>query len=290
MPDDEQQGVQAEEVVPAETPEVDTPTEVGEVSEEGEPSGDHPGFVRGRKEYRIRKQTERELLAEREARIRAEERTAMIEAASRQAPSVPAGEVVDRGNGGSNKRITREQIHAAVNSGELDQLTASDLLADIKIAEAMTRERSRAAVETSNSRQLESALGQINQYIDIAPSLGTHQHPRFGEISKEFTKLVGEGYASSPQTELLALRTVFGPIDRFKRQSGSGAERRNSSHSELNSGGIHQTGIQNDNLLRTSRGEAIPQRYIDHWRSRGYSAEEMKREAEYLSKDQITRK
>jgi hypothetical protein len=287
MPDDEQQGVQAEEVVPAETSEVDISPEVGEVSEEGEPSGDHPGFVRGRKEYRIRKQTERELLAEREARIRAEERAATIEAVGRRAPSVPTGEVI---NEGGNKRLTREQIHSSVNDGEMDQLTASDLLAEIKIEEVMTRERNRAAVETSNSRQLESALGQINQYIDIAPSLGTHQHPRFGEVSKEFNRLVGEGYINSPKTELLALRTVFGSIERFRRQSGSGSERRNSNHSELNSGGISQGGTPNDKILRTSKGEAVPQRYVNHWRSRGYTAEEMKREAEYLSKDQITRK
>jgi hypothetical protein len=286
MPEDEQ-GVQAEESTPAETPEDVAPTELSEALEEGEPSGDHPGFVRGRKEYRIRKQTERELLAERESRIRAEQKAATLEATSRQAQNVPAGEV---NPASSNKKVTREQIHAAVNSGELDQLTAADLLSDLKIEEVMTRERNRVAVESSATKQLDSALSQIHQYVEVAPSLGTHQHPRFAEVSKEFSKLVGEGYVSSPKTELLALRTVFGPLERFKRQTVGVPERRGSNHSELNSGGIRAANAPSDNALRTAAGEAVPQRYVNHWRSRGYTVDEMKKEAEYLSKDQIARK
>jgi hypothetical protein len=279
MPD-EQEGVQNQEDSNVEIPldgaddeQLPEELEDSDVSDddEKEPGGDHPGFVRGRKEYRLRKKTEVQLQTEREARIRAEERNKFLETVPQATPQ-------------PERRLTREEIKTAVESQEMDVLDATEYLSESKRLE---QEKSESVIRNEQAKikvQFDDARKEIDGYIGLAPSLGgKHDHPRFTEVQAAFNQLVAEGYGSDIRTERLALREVFGKLDSFKKRVEANKQRRSDHHVESATGGNH-IGM-NTNRGKNEFGD-IPKHHQDYWNKRGFTLEERKKEAETIRKRQ----
>ena len=262
-----------------------------DLRDEGEPGGDHPGFIRGRKEYRLRKRTENTLAVEREARIRAEERAATLERDTRR----PADSTADRADDG-NRRLTVQELDTDVKEGRRSVVEAMDILNSQRVEDSFKQRDDANRSEASASRQLDIASREITAYKELAPSLGTGEHPRFKDIAGEFRKLRGEGHPDDIRTEVLAIRTVLGPLDRFKKRTElAGGDRRRAGANHAESGGNRGDGGRrhsdpNAMTIKHADGKTytVPQKYVEHWKRRGFDKANMEKEASYLSVGQLT--
>ena len=187
--------------------------------EEGEPGGDDPQAVRARKEYRGRKRAQEEAQREREARIAAEARATVLEESRRQAPPPPAGPPAppaykpsDLMRSVSAGTVTREDAEAYIGSNypalrgkPLEAAVAAEV-----VQEQMTALHRQSQVQTVEAR----ANTEIQDYVKHVPALAQTTSREFQDVAKAYQGLVQEGYPDHITTQRLALRTVFGPLER----------------------------------------------------------------------------
>lgn len=272
----------AEEVVETTSPVTEeVPEEVSEdagapeteTADEGEPGGASPQEIRARKEYRARKRAEDAAQQEREQRIAAEARLKLIEdqAKQRAAQTVPK----------PARRFTTAEVLQAVNNGPNG----------IQMAEAIeyifeTKDLARRQVEQqrhSREQQVSAAQSELREYFEVDPRLKTSEHPKAKEIAARYSDIVTRlGMPRTHAAMLLAYREVLGPVERLRqvKETTKMTRQTRDTHVET-SGGKGDAGHSSNPLAR------VPAHFIKHWQDRGYSREEMIKEAKYITEDRL---
>ena len=155
-----------------------------------------------------------ELSKEREVRIRLEER-------------ITAGEKKQ----GESTEVTRSQLAQQVSDGNLTQNQSDDIwMAQEKKAwkTEMQQEISQQRDDDQRNRQIDDQLAAYTRACPEVNEQGTDERKK---VTREFNELVRMGQPSTPSTELLALRAVFGPADKLTELRSKRA-----AHSETGSG------------------------------------------------------
>ncbi len=149
------------------------------------------------------------LAAEKEQRIRLEERLAAQEAAPAPAQVEPP------------KELTRAQLREAVDNGQLDQDQMETMWADQREARTLrkveeqndARDRKR---DTANVIQTDTA-----KYLNSHPDIRKQGSSDWNRLKGEYDYLVSLGDPDDKTTELKAMRAAFGAADRIAESSAS---------------------------------------------------------------------
>jgi len=145
------------------------------------------------------------------------ERVRLEERAKAQEPKKPEGPV----------RLTHAQLQEAVDEGKI---TESDMQAELA---RQMREDLKTEIKADITAKLEAKEAarkiqdQFDGYLRLRPGVKTEGHEDRIAVQKEFQDLVALGY--SPQekrTEVLAMRNVFGPLDRIQETTRERTRRR----------------------------------------------------------------
>lgn len=198
-------------------------------------------------------QLERDLQSERESKIRFEE-----QAKSNQ----------------PKETYSRAELLSMVDDGQLSQLKA-DSLWESQIEKNVT-EKVLQQVESSNAN---SRVGrELDRYIEFVPDLMKDGSENRAKVAKEFSYLVSHGSPGDQSTQLAALRTVYGSIEKLSKKSTQHVE----THQET--GGGHKPEPKTDKgLLKTlsSREKAHYEKGIEKGLYKGW--DDVEKELEYAN-------
>jgi hypothetical protein len=112
---------------------------------------------------------------------------------------------------------TREQLQEAVDGGTISQAQMDTELARQMRVELQTDIETKLRAEFTAADQLKAITSQFDAYMKMKPDVAREGTEDRLKIQKEFQALVDLGYpANEKRTELLAMRNVFGPLDRIK--------------------------------------------------------------------------
>lgn len=156
-----------------------------------------------------------ELQAEREQRIRLEERV--------------------KADDTKPKPYTRAELLAAVENGQITQAQADEAWeAQItaKVTESVTRDWLQHETAKERAKRVSS---EISRYKAVVPDVTDTASETRQKVAAEFQYLVSIGQPKTVETELAALRSVLGPVDRLEKRDVTREKR--PTHQEGNGGG-----------------------------------------------------
>ena len=198
-------------------------------------------------------QLERDLQSEREGRIRLDEQTKSSQ---------------------PKETYSRAELLSMVDDGQLSQLKA-DSLWESQIEKNVT-EKVLQQVESSNAN---SRVGrELDRYIEIVPDLMKDGSEDRAKVATEFSYLVGHGSPGDQSTQLAALRTVYGSIEKLSKKSTQHV----GTHQETG-GGLKPEPKTEKGLLKTlsSREKAHYEKGIEKGLYKGW--DDVEKELEYAN-------
>lgn len=173
---------------------------------------------------------------------------------------------------------TPDQLQALVDRGQITPMQAADVLA----AQRSVQSAGIIAQQQAIAMKTQSALKEVNEYIDKMPQLGSTGSSEFQKVARAAYEIAEDmGLpATDPRVQRQALRVTFGTLDKVARvASGTEAGRRASiPHSESGSGGEPAPAVKSDEALK-----GVPARYLNFWKSKGYTPKRMAEEAALLT-------
>lgn len=242
--------------------------------EEGEPGGEEGSAVYARKEHRRRVQLEKDLQAEREARIAAEARGKAMEEVAKKEPEEKKAET---------RRLTPTEVRGAVEAGNASQAEADEYntkTAELNALETLRKEREAESQQDRQKRVVDKIHADMTSYVTHVPELRDKESKEFRAVAKEFRRLVDEeGYEDSIRTELQASRLILGPLSKFQRQKEIDTATRDAQkydlHSETGAGGD-----SGDNGAGSGKPiVGIPKHLVEYWDKTNTKPEDRKKEA-----------
>ena len=155
------------------------------------------------------KATKDQLQQEREARIRLEEQVKVLQA----------------GKVDPVKIFTRAEVKAMMDEGKISQEQADeyfDHVTEAKIRDSLTKE-----IRTSEAQRekLSRVKSELDQYTALVPDVLKEGTDDRKQVAEEYKYLVSLGSAENIATELAALRSVYGPIDKLSKRKDMKSER-----------------------------------------------------------------
>lgn len=272
------ESIEAPAVEEVSQPSAETPTEAAPETppqavvpppqdDDAEPGGSGPNDVRARREYRTRKKLEQELQAEREQRIRQDERLKALEQQA-QKPDVPQKKVY----------YSAEQVQAAVDSGQIGQAQAWAFLARQE-AERVADEREEKFNQAQRAQApIEKALPIVNEYMALLPWTSDNRSPEFRQYANEYATLVQDGFPDNLVTQKVVFEKLVGSIDKLRAKVASDKMTRqariNDVHTETPAGG--PTPTQGNDWTKASKAQ------IEFWDKTGTSPADRAKEYAYL--------
>ena len=177
----------------------------GEGEGGGEPGALDPGGYRFNQVWARYQQEKADAISERDKNIRLEERLRTLETKPTQTTQTA--------------EITENDIQVAIESGDATSVAKTVSQYSVQEAKkAATATSQETDVQTRYVAQISKANAEIAEYVKIAPSLRTHDHPKWGAVQAAFREQVDEfGVPSDSRAELLALRAALGPLNDFKK-------------------------------------------------------------------------
>jgi hypothetical protein len=168
-----------------------------------------------------------------------------------------------------------QQLQALVDQGQITPAIMADQLAWQRAEQGKVE-----TLTTWNQQQrVQSALGEVNQYIGKMPALTNTGSPEFGKVARAAAEIAEEMSLpiQDPRVQRRALRETFGSLDSLTRTQGATEFNRThaDTHAESGSGGGRQTTKAPDPLA------GIPKAQVDFWRSKNYSQKMMEEEAKF---------
>ena len=112
--------------------------------------------------------------------------------------------------------LTREQLQGAVDDG---QITQSQMDTEIlRQARETLRQELSQEFETKQviAKQSEAVQTQFDAYVKLRPDVKVDGSDDLKRVQAEIQALVGLGHPHDMRTEVLAMRSVFGPVDRIQ--------------------------------------------------------------------------
>ncbi len=115
------------------------------------------------------------------------------------------------------KTYTRAELNALVESRAITQDQADSQM-DLQIREGARAEAARVATDTVTAvSRKERVDGEIARYTVVAPEVLDETHDTRARIKEEYKFLIELGDKASVETQLKAIRSVLGPIDKLER-------------------------------------------------------------------------
>jgi len=112
--------------------------------------------------------------------------------------------------------ITRAQLQAAVDEGTITQDLMNEALEKQAEARVLANVTEQVNVQTAQHAHLQKLQNQFDSYLTLKPDVKVDGSADRLLVQKEIEVLVGMGQEYNLQTELLAMRNVFGPVDRVQ--------------------------------------------------------------------------
>lgn len=134
------------------------------------------------------------------------------------------------------KKFTRAQLTTMVENREITQAQA-DAQMDFQMREEIRTEATKAATEIVSESQRKSFVDtEIARYKTVAPEILDDASETRQRIKEEYNYLVATlGDPNSVETQLKAIRSVLGPVDKLERARSGRAS--HESHRETGGGG-----------------------------------------------------
>jgi len=152
------------------------------------------------------------------------------------------------------KRFTRAELKAAVDAGQITQEQADDRWASQVREEAIEHANATANAAVDARTKKERIDADISAYKRLKPEIMESGSETRKKVQEEFNYLTSIGQPKSVETELAAIRSVLGPLDKLQKAANS---RRVEDHDEQggssgDSGGGKPTGKK---LVDALKGE-----------------------------------
>ena len=186
-------------------------------------------------------------------------------------------------------QYTPEQIatylQQQVDQGQITPMAAANYLSQFNAQQVATRTAMQVEQARAHATKLQSAGAEVNAFIDRIPALKDVN-------SADFRKVSDAAYSASddmglPVSDLrvqrIALRQVYGSLDKIAKVEGERESSRRASlpHTETRVGsGRPPAAKAGDDAWKKD----VPAEYMAHWKKRGYTEEQMKAEARYVTK------
>lgn len=176
-----------------------------------------------------------------------------------------------------------EQLQVAVDNGKI---TPAAMAAQLAWQAKETGKREMKAEFAADQRR-GSALTEVNQYLDKIPALGNQSSTEFGKVRRAAFEIADEmGLdVTDPRVQRRALRETFGTLDRVAQTTqlrDFDRKHADTSIETASGGGGRQPA--NDPLKN------VPKPLMDHWKTRGFSVEEMKKQLPYVDLEKWKRR
>ena len=181
---------------------------------------------------------------------------------------------------------TPQQLQAAVDQGLITPMVAADVLSRQNARVEATATAMQVEHIRASAGKLQAAGAAVNQYLAHVPALKDVN-------SADFAKVRDAAYSASddmnlPVTDLRvqrrALREVYGTLDKMAKNDGERESSRRASlpHTETSAGGTRQPAAAATGADAWKKD--VPADYLTYWKQRGYSEQQMKDEAKYVTK------
>lgn len=274
-----------DEIVPpnAETPEgsaVEAPLEGVEAPDGGEGSAEPHPLQDGGKRFKQVNDQKKEAQRERDAAIAA--RAALetearmlreqLEAVQRQQPPASAP-----------KPLSRQDIHAAVQNGEIDTFRAAELIADVVARES--EQRTLAAL--AQREKVQAASTEVQAYMTRVPALADRTSDEFQRVATAAQELAADmgRTVADPVVQRRALQIALGPLERFTAKAkAEGYDRRTA-----DPGGVLPAGGGPAQPPAKDPLKGAPRAFVDYWAGQGKSRDEIGKMAAKLTPQQRQR-
>ena len=170
------------------------------------------------------------MMAEREKRQAEEQRRTAAEQESAELRGRLSALEESASRGTPETTFSRSQLDSAVADGRVTQDEADRIYHN-----QMKREITAEVTANVTAETTVNAVGlEIQQYKDALPNLAVRGSDEFAKVAKEFGWMRSNGLPDNLNTELAAMRSVFGPAEKLKADKG---ERVLQTHEEGGSGG-----------------------------------------------------
>ncbi len=165
------------------------------------------------------------------------------------------------------RQYTRAELQKAVDEGTINEATRDQILFDQEREKLATELKQEVRSEFETERKSSGVRSQIQQYAAAIPSLMDETSDERQRVVQEFSNLVYQYGLDKDdlQTELLAIRNVFGPVESVQ----SKGERDLETHQETDTSGGGSEGKGNESGVPkglSKREKAYYQSQIDKGR------------------------
>lgn len=138
------------------------------------------------------------------------------------------------------QRYTRQQLKQAVDAGQISQEQADDVWARQLEADVTERATAVATNAVSQKATKERVDRELADYKRLKPEIMDRGSELRGDIAEAYRRMVGRGLPETEATELAAIESVLGPLD--KLENAAKARRAPESHQESGGGDGKQAG------------------------------------------------
>jgi hypothetical protein len=120
--------------------------------------------------------------------------------------------------------LTRADLRVAVEKQQLTQEEADNVWDRQLLEQAKLAAREEASSQLSVSQSTQRVDADLRKYRSIVPNAWKEGTEERSKVAAEFNELLGMGQPNSRETELLAMRTVFGPVEKLESRSKPSVE------------------------------------------------------------------
>ena len=169
------------------------------------------------------------------------------------------------------------EVNDMYSRGELSVSDANLLIEQNKIKHETDLENrivQRVNQVSQNQKLISDTQGKITQFIKEIPGLTDKSSDENAEVKKKYNELRAMGSPDNAITELLAIETTFGSLDRLRGTRSKDIDEYDRSHREV-SGETGSSARPSDGGSSNVSLKGIPKSQVEFWRSQGQDPKEM---------------
>ncbi len=178
-----------------------------------------------------------------------------------------------------------QQLQEMVDRGQITQAVMADMISKQNATATVMQ----VAQITQHNQRMAQASDEVHKYIAKVPALMDVNSAEFKKVADEAYRISDDVGApvSDLRVQRMALRAVYGSLDRMAARGSAQEQSRNASlpHVETASGATGRPVTGKVDPL-----EGVPAEYLEYWKKRGYTREKMIEEAQYVDKTRSVRK
>lgn len=188
------------------------------------------------------------------------------------------------------QQFTVEQVadflQQKVDRGEMTPMRAAAELSGFRAQQISQQNLLQAEQIRSMAAVQNEALAEVNRYIEKVPALNDPSSAEFRKAQDAANRVSRR--LGLPVTDFrvqqTALESVYGSVDKIAQQGQQRQQARDASLPHVETGGGRTVAPQQNGKQETGL-EGVSPKYIEYWKKRGYSHEQMVQEAKYVTKE-----